>query len=119
MDHSSCHCPSVHRPYASSHSRCGASLPLQVPPSSYACIETVLSIGQHHGLLEPNAAGDDLMSLLVHNSHSTEVLANFGFYFRAVLEFNAGYIDRGEQPPPTHMRSRTPDAMMAGILRYM
>ena len=90
-----------------------------VPPSSYICIETLLSIGQHHGLLEPNDAGDDLMSLLVHSPHSTEVLANFGFYFCNVLEYNADYIERGETPPLTHSRGRTADAMMAIILSLL
>ncbi|KAL1529282.1 hypothetical protein AB1Y20_000236 [Prymnesium parvum] len=94
---------------------------VQVPPSSYVCIETILSIGQHHGMLDPSTLSDksSLLSLLVHSPWSGEALSNYGYYFQTVLEFNAPYIHRKTTPPSTNTKSRTPEALQAIILALL
>ncbi|KAL1523443.1 hypothetical protein AB1Y20_018383 [Prymnesium parvum] len=89
------------------------SVRVQVPPSSYVCIETILAICQHHGLLDPATQESDtsLLVLLVHSPWSEEVLSNYGYYFRSVLEYNAPFFESKLPPPAASAKSRSPEAL--------
>ncbi|KAL3893134.1 MAG: hypothetical protein SGPRY_014439, partial [Prymnesium sp.] len=91
----------------------GVTVRVQVPPSSYICIETMLSIGQHHNMLDPTNLADpsSLLSMLVHSQWSADALSNYGFYFNTVLEFNAPYVQSKSAPPLTNSKARSPEAL--------
>lgn len=89
--------------------------PAHLPPAIHLCVETVLAICQHHGLLEPATASSpsSIPSLLEQSNWGTEALSTFGGYFRSVLEFNAEFAASRTMPPATNIKSRTPESIQA------
>lgn len=86
-----------------------------VPSSTFLCIETVLSISQHHGLLDPMTLADpqSMLALLEQSPWSEEVLSHYGIYLRSVLIFNAPYVESKTVPPADDSKSRSPEALQA------
>lgn len=74
----------------------------------------MLSLCQHHSLFEPaRGHSSSLLSLLADSPWSEDVISNYGYYFRSVLEHNAPYLDGKAPPPLNSTKSRNADSLQA------